>query len=103
MLDGIGEDISLALAVFLGVLLCTKYYGFAAVESVDPVNDLIEAFHLLELFCIDIEEVLLDRRIRTNTHDDDSGFLVLVALPIDSLQYFVSRLDYGNRRTAWRD
>ena len=85
MLNSIGEDICLALAVFLGVLLSPKYYCLAAVKSVDPVNNFVETFHLLELFSIDIEEVLLDRRIRANTHDDDSGFLVLVALPIDSL------------------
>ena len=83
VLDGIGKDISLTLAILLGVLLGTENDGLASMQSVNPVYHLVKPLHLLELFSVDVEEVLLDWRIGPDAHDDDSCLLVLVALTID--------------------
>ena len=87
---------SLVLAVFLGVLLRSKYNRLASLHPVNPVYHFVEPPHLLELLGIDVEEVLLDGRVRADTHDDDSGFLVLVALAVDFLQHLIGRLDDGD-------
>jgi len=39
MLDGIGKDISLSLAIFLRVLLTAKHNGLSSIDLVDSVND----------------------------------------------------------------
>ena len=55
MLDGIGKDISLSLAVFPGVLLTAKHDGLSAIDFVDAVDDCIQTLHLLELLGIEVE------------------------------------------------
>ena len=52
MLDGIGKDICLSLAILLGVLLATKHDGFSTIDFVDSVNDCIQSLHFLKLFGI---------------------------------------------------
>ena len=46
-------------------------------------HHLIKPLHLLELLGIDIEKILLDRRIGNYPHDDNTGLLVLKPLPVD--------------------
>ena len=101
MLDSIGENISLTLTIFLRILLGTEYDGLASMQSVNPINDFIKPFHLLELFGIYVKEVLLNWRISTDAHNDDTCFLILVALTIDVLQDLVSCLDNGYSGTCW--
>jgi hypothetical protein len=55
MFNGIGENISLAFAVFLCVLLRSQDDCLSTVEPVNPVNHFVEPLHLLELFSIDVE------------------------------------------------
>ena len=59
MLDGIGEYFCLALAVLLGVLLGANDDGLGAIASVNPVKHFVQTLHLLYLFGVDVEEVLL--------------------------------------------
>ncbi len=92
MLDGVGEDIGLSLAVATGVLLRTQNDGLGAIEPVDAVDDGIKAFHLLELLGVEVKQVQLDGNPRHNVHEDDPGFLVMVALTIHLLKHFESRL-----------
>ena len=103
MLDGIGKDIGLSLTILLGVLLRTKYNRLASMHSVNPVYHLVKPLHFLELFGIDVEEILLNGRVGTDAHDDDSGFLVLVALTIDFLKDLVRGLRNGYSRTCRGD
>ena len=65
-------------------------------QAVDAVNNLVEATHLLELLGIDIEEILLDGRVWTDAHHDDSSLLILIARAVDSLEDIVGRLSYCN-------
>ena len=67
MLDGIGENIGLALTILLGILLRTKHNSLASVHAVNPIYYLIQPFHFLELFGIDVEEILLNRVIIMGT------------------------------------
>ena len=85
MFDGIVENICLALAVFPSVLLRAKHYSLASLHSVYAVYHFIKPLHLLKLFSIDVEQVLLYWRISTNTHHYHTGFLILIPLPIDFL------------------
>ena len=66
MLDGIGKDVRLALAVLLGVLLRAEDDGLASMHTVDAVDHFVEPLHLLELLGSDVEEVLLDERVRAD-------------------------------------
>ena len=91
MFDGIGEDFSLAFAVFTGVLLGTYDYCLGAMHAVDTVHYLIEAPHLLYLLSVYVEQILLDGTVRAYTHDNHSGFLILIAWTVDALQH-VSKL-----------
>ena len=84
MLDSIGKDISLTLAILLRVLPAAYHYRFRAIQFIDSVDDSIQAFVLLYLFCVDVEEVLLDRLLWRDTHHDDTSLLILVALPKDA-------------------
>ena len=96
MLDGIGKDIGFALAILFCILLGTEDDGLASMQSVNPIYHLIETLHLLELFGIDVEEILLNRRVGSDAHDDDSGLLVLVALAVDFTQDFVCSMRDSN-------
>ena len=96
MFDGIGENISLALAVFPSVLLRTKHYRLRAMHPVNPIDYFIQSLHLLELLCIDVKEILLNWTVWAYSHDDNTGFLVLVALLVYLLEDFIGRFDNGN-------
>ena len=96
MLDGIGENISFTLAVFLRILLGTEYDSLASMHSVNPIYNLVEPLHFLELFGIDVKEVLLDWRVGTDAHNDDSGLLVLIAFAVDLAQGLVCDLGNSN-------
>ena len=61
-----------------------------AIKAIDAIDDLVEATHLLNLFCVDVEQVLLDGTVRADTHDNHTGFLVLIALTVDFLQHVAS-------------
>jgi hypothetical protein len=64
MLDGIGEDTSLyVFAVLLGVLLGADDESFGAVAFVDAVYHLVELPELLDVFGIEVEEILLQRAV----------------------------------------
>ena len=64
MLDGVGEDTSLyVFAVLLGVLLAADDDGFGAVAFVDAVYHLVELPELLDVFGIEVEEILLQRAV----------------------------------------
>jgi len=93
MLNGIGKDIGLSLTILLSILLRAEDYGLTSMQSVNPVNDLIEPLHLLELFSIDVEEVLLNRRVGTDSHDYHASLFILITFTIDFLQHLISRLD----------
>lgn len=79
MLDGIGKDIGLPFAIFLSVLLTAKNNGLRAIDLIDAVNDGIQTLHLLELFSIYVEKILLDGTVRPDSHNDDTGFLIMIA------------------------
>ena len=85
MFYGIGKYFGFTLAVLLCVLLSTKHHGLCSIDLVDAVDDCIKPFHLLELFGIVVEQVQLHGGIWTNSHDDDTGFLVVIALNVDAL------------------
>ena len=57
--DGVGKDIRFAFAILSGVLLRAEYNGFGAVKAVDAIDHGVETTHLLKLFGIDVEQVLL--------------------------------------------
>lgn len=103
MLDGIGEDVGFAFAIFSGILLGANDYCLGAIKTVDTVDDLVEAAHLLDLFGVDVEQVLLDGAIRTYSHYDNSSFLVLVAWAINLLQNIAGSTHNGNGAVGWRD
>ena len=44
MLDGIGKDFGLSLAVFLSILLTAEHDGLCAIDLVDAVNNGIQSF-----------------------------------------------------------
>ena len=103
MLDGISKYISLSLSIFLSILLGTEDDSLASMHSVNPVYHLVKPLHFLELFSIDVEEILLNGRVGTDAHDDDSGFLVLVSLTIDFLKDLVRGLRNGYSGTCRGD
>ena len=74
MLNSISEDFCLAIAVETGVLLGADDDGFGAITFVDAVDHLVKSFHLTNLFGGDIEEVLLDGAVGTDTHHNDRNW-----------------------------
>lgn len=96
MLDGIGKDLCFPFAIFLYVLLTAQHDGLRTIKFVDAINDCIQLTHLLELFCIRVKQVLLNGTIWSNSHDNDTSFLVMVALTIELLKHIVGRLYYGD-------
>ena len=103
MFDGIGEDVGFALAIFSGILLGANDYCLGAVKAVNTVDDLVKAAHLLDLFGVDVEQILLDGAIRTYSHNDNSSFFVLVAWAINLLQNVAGSTNDGNGAVGWRD
>ena len=71
-------------------------------HAIDTVYHLVEPLHLLELFGIDVKQILLDGRVWPDVHHDDTSLLILVALPINGLQNIRSSLRDGNGRAARR-
>ena len=55
MLDGIGEHLSFALAIFLGVLLGANHDSFRAITLIDTVYHLIQPVHFLNLLGIEVK------------------------------------------------
>ena len=80
VLDGIGEDVGFAFAILLGVLLAADDDGLGAVAFVDAVYHLVELPELLDVFGIEVEEILLQRAVGCDAEDDDASPLVEVAL-----------------------
>ena len=103
MLNGIGEYISLSLTILLSILLRAEDYGLTSMKSVNPVNNLIEPFHFLELFGIDIKQILLNGTVRPDVHDYHASLLVLITFSIDLLQHLISRLDDGDAGAGRRN
>ena len=103
MHDGVGEDISFAFAVLLGVLLGADDESFGAVAFVDAVYHLVELPELLDVFGIEVEEILLQRAVGGDAEDDDASPLVEVALVVDAFQHLLRRLHDVDGGTAWRD
>ena len=103
VLDGVGEDVGLAFAVFLGVLLAADDDGLGAVAFVDAVYHLVELPELLDVFGIEVKEILLQRAVGGDAEDDDSSPLVEVALVVDAFQHLLRRLHDVDGGTAWRD
>ena len=103
MPDGIGKDVGLAPSVLAGVLLRTYHDGFAALHAVYPVHHTVELPHLPHPVGIRIEQVLLYGTIGSDAHNYHSGFLVAVALTVDSAQHLGCRLHDGCRAVARSD
>ena len=100
MFDGVGEDVGLAFAVGAGVLLGADDDGFGAIAFVDAIDYFVKSFHLSDLFGGDVEEVLLDGALRTDTHHNDTSPLILHPLNEDPIQHLGGCLDDGDRRTG---
>ena len=60
MFDGIGEYISFPFSVFPGVLLRPQNDSLTPLHPVYPIYHFVEPLHFLELFSVNVEEVLLD-------------------------------------------
>lgn len=58
MLDGIGEYISLAFALLLGVLLRAHDEGLGAVEAVDSVEHIVKRLQLVVLLGLDVKQIV---------------------------------------------
>ena len=94
VLDGIGKNLCLPLAILLRILPASYHNRLTPVQSVDSIHHGIQSLVLLYLFRIDVEQVLLEGRIGRDAHDNDSGFLVLIAWFEDASKYLCGRLDY---------
>ena len=77
---------SLGHYLLVRILLGTQNDGFRAVFTVDFIQCLVEAFHLLMTLCIVVDEVRLNAIVWTDAHDDDSSTLVVIALTEDALR-----------------
>ena len=100
MFDGVGEDLSAAFAVGTGVLLGADDDGLRAVEFIDVVDHFVKSLHLFDLFGGDVEEVLLDGAVGTDTHHYDTCPLILNALNKNPIQHLGGCLDDGNCRAG---
>ena len=96
MLDGIGKDICLSLAIFFCVLLTAKNNGLCSIDLVDAVDDGIQTPHLFKLLGIEVEKVWLEWAVWPYSHDDDTSFLIVIALAVELLKHFIGSLDNGN-------
>ena len=65
-------------------------------HAVDTVHYFIEAPHLLYLLSVYVEQILLDGTVRAYTHNNHSGFLILIAWAVDALQHVAGGFDYKN-------
>ena len=101
--NSVGKDIRLALPVLLCVLLRPDDNRLGAMQAIDTIYHLVQASHLLNGLCIRIEEILLNRTVRPDTHYDDTSLLVLVALTIDTLQHLAGSTHQGDCTIGRRD
>ena len=88
MLDAVLEDACLELLscteiFFTYILLGAEDNGFGAEFTINLINGLVETLHLLMSLCVVVDEVRLHAIVRTDSHDDDSGTFVVVALAED--------------------
>ena len=100
MFDGIGKDVSLSLTIFLSVLLTAKYNGLSSIDLVDAINDCIKSLHLFQTVQHLCQTVLLNWTVRPNSHDDDTCFLIVIALTVEFLMNFISCFDNGDSRAG---
>ena len=94
MLNAVLEDVSLAFTTWLRVLLGTQYNSLRTEFTINLIQCLVEPFHLLMPLCVVINEVGLYTIVWTDTHDDDTGTLVVVALSEDAFRASGRRLNY---------
>ena len=94
MLDAVLEDTCTPYSTRLGVLLRAEDDGFGAVLTIDFVDGFVYALHLVVALGVVVDKVGLYACIRTDTHHDDSGSLVVVALTEDALCASGGRLHY---------
>ena len=92
MLNAVLEDISLAFTARLRVLLGTQNYSLGAVFTIDLIQCLVEPFHFLVPLSIVVDEVRLYAIVGTDTHDDDTCTLIVVALTEDPFRASGGRL-----------
>ena len=107
MLNDIGIDLGLSLSRLLGVLLRDKHNGLCAIDLVDAVDDCIQTTHFLKLFGIHVEQVLLNRTVGSYSHDEDTCFLIVIALAVElqgtslaALTMVIVELDGVTRRIS---
>ena len=103
MLNGIRKHLRFTLAVGASVLLGADDDGFGAITLVDAIDHFVKSFHLSNLLGRDIEEVLLDGTLGTDTHHDDTSPLILHPLNEDPIQHLGGCLDDGDGRTGGGD
>ena len=103
MLNSVRKDLCFTFAILLCVLLGADDDGFGAVALVDAVDHFVKSFHLSDLFGGNVEEVLLDGALRTDTHHNDTSPLILHPLNEDPIQHLGGCLDDGDRRTGRGD
>ena len=72
-------------------------------HAVDAVYHLVKSVHFLNLFGIDIKQILLNGTVRLDVHDNDTGLLVLITLTIDFLQHLISCLDNSDAGAGRRN
>ena len=104
VLNGIGEDFGLDIfPVLLSILLRANYDRLRAITLVDTVYHLIQPVHLLNLFRIDVEQVLLKGPVWRYAHHDHTPTLVLNPLDKYLIQHLRRCLNDGNRRVCGRN
>ena len=103
MLNSVRKDLCLTLAIGAGVLLGADDNGFGAIAFVDAIDYFVKSFHLSDLLGGDVEEVLFDGTLGTDTHHDDSRPLILHPLNKNPIQHLGGCLDDGDGRTGGGD
>ena len=98
VLNRISKNICLSLAVGTGVLLGADDNGLGAVTSVNPVDHFIQAVHLLNLFGVDVEEVLLQRTAGGYAHHDNASAFIVDALYKNLVEHIGCCFYYGGGR-----
>ena len=77
--DGVGKYVGFALLVLLSVLLGCQYHLLCSSHFVYPVNHLVQRLQLLKPFGVDVKEIELDWRSRSNAHHNYTGLLILIS------------------------
>ena len=100
MLNSVRKDLCFTLTVGTGVLLGADDDGFGAITLIDTIGHFVKSFHLTNLFSGDIEEVLLDGAVGTDTHHDDTSPFILHTLNEYPIQHLSCCLHDGNCRAG---